>query len=93
MKRIIPALMAALMLAGCGWTGTGTVLDKGHRSAWVQMIPTGQNGSMTTIYHPECWELTVKDIEGDTHSGCVKQSIWETAVVGSSITLTKETAG
>lgn len=57
------ALMSTLALGACSGTPRvperGTVVDREHSEAWVQVIP----GTTPTqlIHHPEEWRVTIRD--------------------------------
>jgi hypothetical protein len=90
MKRLLAALVAALTLvmAGCGVT-SGTVTDKKQWGEyWTLMpvwVPCG-NGCTTmilqNIYTPPCWELYLRNEEGDTGALCVDPNEWARYEVG-----------
>lgn len=73
------------------WEGTGKVLDKTHHGSYISFISCGK-GSLCPYNVPECYQLTVREYNGDEHTGCVRAKVWEDTTVGQTITLTKETA-
>jgi hypothetical protein len=81
-------IVAALVLAGCGWHGSGTVSQKDHDSAWVQITTTCHTYGKTTscapgtIYHPENWELRIRDAKGDKHWVDVTEAEYSAAKIG-----------
>lgn len=79
-----------LMFQG-NWYGTGTVVDKSYRGSYVSIMSCGKATCPYTV--PECYQLTVQEYNGDEHTGCVREKIWENAMLGHEITLTKDTTG
>lgn len=88
-KLLIILMLSALFLTGCvsSWYGTGKVLDKSYTPSHLQYY--GKNMWMNA---PACYRLMVRDYNGDDHTGCVKQHVWDGATIGESIKLTEETA-
>ncbi|QFG10208.1 hypothetical protein PBI_EGAD_66 [Arthrobacter phage Egad] len=78
-----------LFVTSCSgsWYGTGVVTDKTHRGAYISYC-----GKSCFYTVPECYRLTVREYNGDEHTGCVRAKVWEDTAVGRSIVLTKETA-
>lgn len=66
MKRIL-LLLAAALLAACGWQGTGTVVQKQYHPAWVQrqiQCHTVNKAAVcvpNNVYWPQSWKLKVRD--------------------------------
>lgn len=88
--RIFIAMILAfifLALTACGtWYGKGTVTEKEHRGSYISYCG---KGCFYTV--PECYRLTVREYNGDEHSGCVRAKVWEDTAVGRQITLTEDT--
>lgn len=63
----ITAVLSGVFLAGCGAPESGTVTKKDYDSAWTQMVtnchPVGKTQvcNTTPIYHPEHWQLRLKN--------------------------------
>lgn len=58
------ALISTLALGACSGTPRvperGTVVDREHSEAWVQVIP-GTTMPTQLIHHPEEWRVTIRD--------------------------------
>jgi hypothetical protein len=74
----------ALSLTGCGWQGTGTIVEKTHRDRWMSLTLVGK--VLVPITHPESWGFKVKDTEEKTHEVSVKKEEWIASNVGDSFT-------
>lgn len=87
---IVYALIVALSMASCAtqWYGKGVVVTKQYDAPYMYMISCGK-GVMCPMTHPECYKLIIKDIDGETHEGCVQPEDWERAVVGEEMTLVR----
>jgi len=87
MKRLLLA-GAALILAGCGWHGSGVVTQKDHDAAWVQITTQCTTSGNSTVCHPgttywpESWELRVRDDKGKQHWVDVSESEYSAARIG-----------
>lgn len=79
-----------LALTGCSdkWYGSGTVVDKSFRDSYTTIVMSGK--SPIPITHPACWELTVVENNGDSHTGCVSSRVWDDAMLGHYINITPE---
>lgn len=70
------ALLAAVLLSGCGWKGSGAVEDRSHRPGYYQTTficgSYGKNGLCTVqvpmqSWVPDSWSVEVKDDSGKDH--------------------------
>lgn len=91
MKRLAIIGAAGLVLAACGWHGTGTVVQKDYDRAWTQVTvqchPIGTKGQTvcvpTTIYHSEQFRLKVRaEADSKTHWVGVDQHEYDSAKIG-----------
>lgn len=78
-----------LILAGCSPDMSGTVIAKDYDPgySYPQIITTvGANGtiSTSTIMQtvPDCYELTVRNDEGETRTSCINYKWWESLEIG-----------
>lgn len=71
------------------WYGEGTVAGKEYHASYVTLINCGKS-ALCPITQPECNWLKVVEKNGDVHEGCVSQRVWEDAMLGHHIRLTKE---
>lgn len=60
---------------------SGEITVKDHRSAWTQISCHGNPLICTTIYHPECWEVTYVN-DGETGDACVGEDEYRKYEVG-----------
>ncbi|MGZ0147636.1 hypothetical protein ACXJJ3_11250 [Kribbella sp. WER1] len=74
MKRLITAVVAAVLLCLTTGCATGTVVDKGYR------IDQHMNNGKPT-YTP-CFWVKFRDSEGKTHTDCTSRSKWKHVKVG-----------
>ncbi|MET9310761.1 hypothetical protein ABZX12_02940 [Kribbella sp. NPDC003505] len=74
MKRLIPAVVAAVLLCLTTGCATGTVVDKGYRTD--QVVVNGRNQSRP------CWWVKFRDSNGKTHTACTSLAKWKHANPG-----------
>lgn len=84
--------LLVLLLAGCGWQGKGTIVEKTHSNSY--MVPRMQcaaynKGACTawiTVYDyiPEQWGYRVRDSKGEVHHVSTSPQDWHTHQVGDS---------
>lgn len=74
-------LLALLVLTGCGWQGTGVVVEKTHRDSYTTVILVGKVPVPDTV--PESWGYVIRDTTGETHDVDVNYEYWSTHDVGS----------
>lgn len=89
MKRVVLALLtAAIFLTACGsgdpWYGKGTVFEKDMRDNITTMGPDGPQK------HKFCYHLGILDDHGVERHGCVSEIVWNDAMPGHHIEITKE---
>lgn len=70
------------------WYGSGTVTDKTYRGSYVSIMSCGKATCPYTV--PECYRLTVREHNGDEHTGCVSPRVWEDAMLDHHINLTPQ---
>lgn len=89
--RVIAVIALILvLLAGCGWHGTGTVVQKDYHSAWVQTTvvchPIGSKGQTMCVpethYWPEKFRLKIRSDDKKTHWVSVSDSEYSSASIG-----------
>jgi hypothetical protein len=98
MKKLLAALtlLAVLTLTACGWTGTGTLTEKGHSAAYqsvyftcgsfnAQGICTVQIPNFYTV--PESWSLKIRDNAGKDHWVSVHKPFWDSVKEGQQVTI------
>ena len=84
MRTIVALLLVALILLGCIPAGAGTITDKYYRASWLQMmiISSGKITTVTPIWHPESWHLSIR-MDGGRGIDCeVAHSIYDGVMVG-----------
>jgi hypothetical protein len=89
------------VLVGCGWHGTGKVVQKDYTRAWTQVIHDEQCTNYGTAdrprricvpyvhtqYWPEHWDIRVKDEkDGKKHWVEVSEYDYNNTVIGSTFT-------
>lgn len=70
----------------------GYVVNKDYSAPWIQTVPVtvGKLTTMQTIYHSECYGLTIEDRSEEEYRQnriCVKQSIYNATKQGEFIDL------
>lgn len=85
-RKALAAAALVLLLAGCGWQGTGTVTGTYHRGAWTQIVP-GAKGTIIPIYHPPCYGIHLVDAEGQQHDVCINETTWAVLQPGQTLTI------
>ncbi|UDL16647.1 hypothetical protein SEA_ATUIN_254 [Arthrobacter phage Atuin] len=101
MKKLTAALslLSVLLLTACGWTGTGTLIEKGHSSAYetfymqctafnAQGMCTVQIPQWYTV--PESWSLKIRDTSNKDHWVSVNKPFWDSAKEGQQVTITED---
>lgn len=91
MRRLtLAGVVAALALSGCGNPiPPGTVIEKEHEPRKVTSTTscsgTGTKRTCTpkTTTRAECWELEIRDDQGNEHETCVSEREWDKWSVGS----------
>lgn len=83
---VVAFILLAVTSCASNWYGTGTVVEKTHRASYLSYCGKG-----CFVMIPECFQLTVEEYNGDTHTGCVREKVWEDAMLGHQITLTENT--
>lgn len=74
-------LLAVLLLTGCGWQGTGVVIEKTHRDRHTGLMLVGKVMVPTT--YPESWGYKVReDGTGEIREVSVNHEYWESHDVG-----------
>ena len=102
MKRIATLIVASslALVAACGWTGTGTVVQKDYDKAWTQHgtkqvcttygTPDRPQKSCSDVpdnhYWPESFQVQVKDGEGKKHWVDVPEREYDSLEVGDTFT-------
>lgn len=88
-RTIAAVLLLCLAAFGCEQPPMrGIIIKKNHRGMWVQIVPisTGRSVLMTTIVHPEQWDVVIQadGTDGDTgqHLVVVRESYWNSVRVG-----------
>ena len=93
MRRWLAAavLVLALLLAGCGWKGQGTVVEKLHSepytytTTYCAAYDTKSNCTVwapQVHYVPEVWGYRVRDLEGEEHDVETTYEDWAAHKVG-----------
>jgi hypothetical protein len=80
----IIGLCIYLMIQG-PWYGEGTVTEKSHSDSYLSYCGKG-----CFIRKPECHRLKIVEYNGNEHTRCVSRSVWEDAMLGHHIAITKE---
>lgn len=78
--KLAAVLLAVLVLTGCGWEGTGVVVERTHKDSYRSMVLVGKVPIMRTV--PEKWGYKVRDTTGKIHDVEVNYQYWSTHGVG-----------
>lgn len=76
---VTSAAAALLLLSGC--VTEGTVVAKSHDPGVRTCSGSGKNRSCSR--NDECWELTLRDTQGQTGDVCIGFWTWRNVKVGS----------
>lgn len=88
---VLLALLAVLVLTGCGWKGTGVVDGKNHQPGYFQTsyqcMGFDKNGSCTLnmpiqTWISDSWYVSVKDDQGKDHWVGVNEDYYDTVKNG-----------
>ena len=83
-RKALAAAAPVLLLAGCGWEGTGTVEATYYTPSYVSYIPVGK--TMSPIFHSSCYGVAVKaDDDGKTRDYCIGSDRWGAMKIGDPI--------
>jgi len=84
-------LLALMVLTGCGWQGTGVVVEKTYSPGYdyVMFMCSAYNAQgictvqMPLIQHqPDSYGYVVRDSEGKTHDMTTSKQEWDAHSVG-----------
>jgi hypothetical protein len=92
MKTLALCALVAVAI-GCGKSVySGKVVEKGHNSAWVQIIPVqvGNTSVMNTIYHPEYWTVKICNMLQDCDTHSVTEAEFKSMSIGDFIRIPKD---
>lgn len=91
-RKIACASLLGLTLvtvSACGdeWHGTGTVVQKIHRPAYLTMMPisTGKVVTIVPISEPERWEIDIQDSGQSIHAFDFDKSTFDSTSIGSKL--------
>jgi hypothetical protein len=84
-------LGSVLLLAACGWHGTGTVSQRDYHPGYSYMAsyscgPKSMRSCFEAREMPPVWQLTVRDSSGNTHRVDVSEHDYDNDPIGSTFT-------